>query len=67
MTTKEQQANVDHLAIIITNYIGENDVGFNNIAVLNGLYDSLHISSNLKNWWDDRVARALRKTDKESI
>lgn len=66
MTTKEQQANVDHLAIIITNYIGENDVGFNNIAVLNGLYDSLHISSNLKNWWDDRVARALRKTDKES-
>ena len=66
MTTKEQQANVDHLAIIITNYIGENDVGFKNIAVLNGLYDSLHISSNLKNWWDDRVARALRKTDKES-
>ena len=66
MTTKEQQANVDHLAIIITNYIGENDVGFNNIAVLNGLYDSLHISSNLKNWRDDRVARALRKTDKES-
>lgn len=66
MTTKEQQANVDHLAIIITNYIGENDVGFKNIAVLDGLYDSLHISSNLKNWWDDRVTRALRKTDKES-
>lgn len=66
MTTKEQQANVDHLAIIITNYIGENDVGFKNIAVLDGLYDSLHISSDLKNWWDDRVARALRKTDKES-
>lgn len=66
MTTEEQQANVDHLAIIITNYIGETDVGFNNISVLNGLYDSLHISSNLKNWWDDRVARALRKTDKES-
>lgn len=66
MTTKEQQANVDHLAIIITNYIGETDVGFKNIAVLDGLYDSLHISSNLKNWWDDRVARALRKTNKES-
>ena len=65
MTTKEQQANVDHLAIIITNYIGQNDVGFKNIAVLDGLYDSLHISSDLKNWWDDRVARALRKTDKE--
>lgn len=66
MTTKQQQANVDHLAIIITNYIGENDVGFNNIAVLDGLYDSLHISLDLKNWWDDRVARAIRKTDKES-
>ena len=62
MITKEQQANVDHLAILITNYIGETDVGFDNIAVLDGLYDSLHISPNLKKWWIARVSKALSKT-----
>lgn len=60
--TEMQRNNVDHLAIIITNYISMNDVGFKNIAVLDGLYDSLHISSDLKNWWNDRIAKALRNT-----
>lgn len=65
MTTDKQQENIDHLAIIITNYISMNDVGFKNIAVLDGLYDSLRISSNLKNWWDNRIAKALNNTTKE--
>ena len=65
MTTKEQQANVDHLAIIISNYIGETDVGFSNIAVLDGLFESLRISSNLENWWRNRITRALNRTKKE--
>lgn len=65
MTTKQQQANVDHLAIIISNYIGESDVGFSNIAVLDGLYDSLNISSSLKKWWRARVSKALANTKKE--
>lgn len=64
MTDKQQQ-NIDHLAIIITNYISMNDVGFKNIAVLDGLYDQLRISSNLKNWWNDRIAKALNNTIKE--
>lgn len=63
--TEMQRKNVDHLAIIITNYISMNDVGFKNIAVLDGLYDSLHISSDLKNWWNDRIAKALHNTKKE--
>lgn len=65
MTTDKQQEAVDHLAIVISNYIGETDVGFDNIAVLDGLYDALHISPDLKNWWEARVSRALAKTKKE--
>ena len=65
MTTEEQQANVDHLAIIISNYISETDVGFSNIAVLDGLFESLHISSDLENWWRNRINKALSKTKKE--
>lgn len=63
--TEMQRKNVDHLAIIITNYISMNDVGFKNIAVLDGLYDSLHISSDLKNWWNERVAIALHNTKED--
>ena len=63
--TEMQRKNVDHLAVIITNYISMNDVGLKNIAVLDGLYDSLHISSDLKNWWDDRIAKALHNTKED--
>lgn len=65
MITDKQQEAIDRLAIIISNYIGETDVGFDNIAILDGLYDTLHISSDLKNWWKARVAKALLKTNKE--
>lgn len=58
MTTKQQQAAIDHLAILISNYVGETDVGFENIAVLDGLYDTLHISPVLKNWWVARMSKA---------
>lgn len=63
MTTKQQKA-IDHLAILITNYIGETDVGYENILVLNELYDKLHISPVLKNWWTARVSKAIAKTTK---
>lgn len=59
MSMSKTQENIDRLAEIISNYVRTNDVGASCLAALDQLYESLHVSSDLKNWWRDCFDRAF--------
>ena len=60
--TKEQQENTDRLAEIIANFVGVNDIGFDNIAVVDDWFNQINPDPIIRNFWNDRIAKALRET-----
>ena len=57
----KKQEHIDHLAIIISNYVAMNDIEADNLDVLEKIFEKLHVSSNIEKWWKDRFAVARAK------
>lgn len=55
---KEKQKNIDHLAIIVSNYVAMNDIEADSLDVLEKIFEKLHVSSNIEKWWKNRFAVA---------
>lgn len=54
----EKQKSIDHLAIVISNYVALSDISADNLDVLEKIFEQLHISPDLENWWKNRFAVA---------
>ena len=54
----EKQKNIDHLAIVISNYVALSDISSDNLDILEALFQQLHISPDLEKWWKNRFAVA---------
>ena len=60
----DKQQHIDHLAIMISNYVALSDIGADNLDVLEKIFEKLNISPNLENWWRNRFEVAKRNIQK---
>lgn len=58
------QEDIDRLTIIISNFVGVHDIGYDALVALEPLFDQLKPTQNLRPFWNERFNRAKTTTKK---